>query len=194
MAERLRPAVRTIADPIARGLARLGFTPNGLTVVGVLITALAAVVIATGQLLTGAIVLLLASAFDLLDGTLARLTGQSTTFGAFFDSTLDRYSEAIVFVGLAAYFLRADADLEVILCLLAVIGSFMVSYTRARAEGLGIACQVGWLARPERIILTAAGLITGLIVPVLWVLAILTNVTAVQRVWHVWNEAGRRRN
>lgn len=192
MTERLRPAAKRVGDPIALGLARLGFTPNGISVAGILITALAAVIIAAGNLVAGAAVLLLGAALDLLDGTLARLTGQSTSFGAFLDSTLDRYSEAIILFGLMALFTRLGDATGSLLCFAALIGSFMVSYTRARAEALQIDCQVGWLARPERIILIVIGLVTGWIVPVLWVLAIFTNFTALQRVFHVWRVTGGR--
>lgn len=192
MLEQLRPIIRSITDPIAGALGRLGFTPNGLTVVGVLISALAAVVIATGNLVPGALVLLFGAAFDMLDGALARLTGKTSDFGAFFDSTLDRFSEAVILFGLTAYFLREGSDVGVMLAFAAVVGSFLVSYARARAEALQIECQVGFLARPERVLLVAAGLLTGWILIVLWILAVFTNVTAGQRIYHVWRQTGGR--
>ncbi|HEX2173468.1 MAG TPA: CDP-alcohol phosphatidyltransferase family protein [Dehalococcoidia bacterium] len=192
MSERLRPVAKSVADPIARGLGAIGFTPNGLTIIGVLIGVVAAAVIAAGHLLLGALILLIGAVFDMLDGSLARLTGTTSDFGAFFDSTLDRFSEAVVFLGLGAYFLRTGDDVAVLLSFAALIGSFLVSYARARAEALQIECKVGWLARPERIILVAAGLLTGWILIVLWLLAIFTNVTAIQRVYHVWRTTGGR--
>ena len=192
MAERFRPAARSVAEPLARVLAGLGFSPNGLTIIGVLITALAAIAIAAGELTWGALILLGAAAFDLLDGTLARLTGQASDFGAFLDSTLDRYSEAIILFGLCAYFLRLGSDQGVLLAVATLIGSFLVSYARARAEALRIECKVGWLARPERILLIVLGLVTGWLMPILWVLAVFTNLTAAQRVWHVWRVTGGR--
>ena len=192
MAERFRPAARSVAEPLARVLAGLGFSPNGLTIIGVLITALAAIAIAVGELTWGALILLGAAAFDLLDGTLARLTGQASDFGAFLDSTLDRFSEAIILFGLCAYFLRLGSDQGVLLAVATLIGSFLVSYARARAEALRIECKVGWLARPERILLIVLGLVTGWLMPILWVLAVFTNLTAAQRVWHVWRVTGGR--
>ena len=191
MAERLRPVARSVAEPLARGLARLGFSPNGLTIVGVLITVLAALLVALGELTWGALILLAGAGFDLLDGTLARLTGQASDFGAFLDSTLDRFSEAVILFGLCAYFVRVDLDVEALLAVAALIGSFLVSYARARAEALRIECKVGWLARPERVVLIVFGLLTGWLLPVLWILAIFTNVTAGQRVFHVWRATSR---
>ncbi len=191
MAERLRPVARSVAEPLARGLARLGFSPNGLTIVGVLITVLAALLVALGELTWGALILLAGAGFDLLDGTLARLTGRASDFGAFLDSTLDRFSEAVILFGLCAYFVRVDLDVEALLAVAALIGSFLVSYARARAEALRIECKVGWLARPERVVLIVFGLLTGWLLPVLWILAIFTNVTAGQRVIHVWRATSR---
>ena len=191
MAERLRPVARSVAEPLARGFARLGFSPNGLTIVGVLITVLAALLVALGELTWGALVLLGGAGFDLLDGTLARLTGRASDFGAFLDSTLDRFSEAVILFGLCAYFVRVDLDVEALLAVAALIGSFLVSYARARAEALRIECKVGWLARPERVVLIVFGLLTGWLLPVLWILAIFTNVTAGQRVFHVWRATSR---
>ena len=191
MAERLRPVARSVAEPLARGLARLGFSPNGLTIVGVLITVLAALLVALGELTWGALILLAGAGFDLLDGTLARLTDQASDFGAFLDSTLDRFSEAVILFGLCAYFVRVDLDVEALLAVAALIGSFLVSYARARAEALRIECKVGWLARAERVVVIVLRLLTGWLLPVLWILAIFTNVTAGQRVFHVWRATSR---
>lgn len=190
MSEQLRPVAKSIADPIARLLARLGFTPNGISYLGILLTLIAAIVIAGGGLIAGGAILLFAAALDLIDGTLARLTGTSTNFGAFLDSTLDRYSEAVILFGLSAYFIQTGESVGLLLSFATLIGSFMVSYTRARAEALNIDCKVGWLARPERVILIVVGLFTGWLLPVLWVLALFTNFTALQRVIHVRRETG----
>lgn len=131
--------------------------------------------------------LLFASLLDLIDGSLARATGQSSTFGAFLDSTLDRYSESVTFMALAYYFAAVDTQpLLVLLVFVTVVGSLMVSYTRARAEALQIECKEGWMQRPERIFLLILGLWTGWMLPVLLVLAVLTNFTAVQRIYQVY--------
>ena len=135
---RLRRQSQVVLIPIVRVIARLGLTPNMLTVIGLLLSALVAVVLARGSLALGGVLLLLAASFDALDGTLARLTGRQSRFGAFFDSPLDRYSEAIFYGGLLFHFLQQEAQAEALLVYAAIIGSLMVSYARARAEGLGI--------------------------------------------------------
>lgn len=164
-----------------------GITPNALTYTGFILTALSAIVIATGAFIWGGILLIVAALFDMLDGTLARETNQSSTFGAFLDSTLDRYSESVTFLALAYYYaVQPGGRLELVLIFLLLVGSLMVSYTRARAEALNVECKVGILQRPERVVLVVAGLITGWILPVLWILAIFTNVTVVQRVYEVY--------
>jgi CDP-diacylglycerol--glycerol-3-phosphate 3-phosphatidyltransferase len=130
-----------------------------------------------------------ASLLDLVDGSLARATSQSSTFGAFLDSTLDRYSEAITFLALTFFYSGSENyRWEVVLVFLTVVGSLMVSYTRARAEALRIECKEGWLQRPERIFLLIVGLLTGWMLPVLLFMAIFTNVTAVQRIYQVYRK------
>jgi CDP-diacylglycerol--glycerol-3-phosphate 3-phosphatidyltransferase len=173
-------------------LARAGITPNGLTVAGLLLNVVAGAVLAAGAFAAGGVLVLFAGAFDTLDGALARVTNQKTAFGAFFDSTLDRLSEAAVFLGLTIAFLRSgDVEwvtwLGVVLSYLAIIASLMVSYTRARAEGLGLDCEVGWLQRPERIIALGVGLLLPrpILLVVLAALTILTGLTVLQRVLHV---------
>ena len=183
--KRLKANVRRRAIPIGRGLSRLGITPNFLTVTGCLLNFGVGAVLAFGYDLIGGVLVLVVGAFDMLDGALARATNRSTRFGAFLDSTLDRYSEAAVFLGiLASAATRGDVAI-VLLTYTAAVGSLMVSYARARAEGLGLSCEVGMLQRPERIILLGLGLIFGLTLPALVILAVLTNVTAIQRILHV---------
>lgn len=177
---------RSLARTVALVLARTGITPNGLTIIGLLLNVLVAAVLAAGHLLPGGLLLILAGLFDMLDGALAKATGQASKFGAFLDSTLDRYSEIIVFFGLLLHLQRVDDQLLVALIYAAAVGSLLVSYARARAESLGYDAEVGLLARPERIILLAAGLALGHLPIVLWVLAVLTNVTAAHRIIHVW--------
>ncbi len=186
ISDRLRQWSRWIVEPIARALHRLGVTPNTLTVVGFLLNLVNAWLLATGHLALAGVLILAFSALDAFDGTLARLTGQATLFGAFLDSVLDRFSEAAVFFGLLVYFARGNHQEELYLTYVAVIGSLLVSYTRARAEGLGLRCQVGWFSRVERVIVLSLGLIVGWVRPVLWLLAILTNLTALQRMIHVY--------
>jgi CDP-diacylglycerol--glycerol-3-phosphate 3-phosphatidyltransferase len=171
----------------ARRLHSLGVTPNGISLVGFLLTVVAAGLLAIGELMWGGIILLVASSCDMLDGSLARYTDQVSKFGAFLDSTLDRYSESITLLGLTFFYAsQQESQLHLLLIFLALIGSWMVSYTRARAEGLQIECKGGFLQRPERIAILIAGLILNWMAPVLWVLAILTNVTALQRIYEVY--------
>jgi CDP-diacylglycerol--glycerol-3-phosphate 3-phosphatidyltransferase len=145
--------------------------------------------LATGQLRSGGALFVVASAFDALDGSVAREMGQASTFGAFLDSVVDRFSEGTVLFGLLLYYLNRGARLEPALIYVAVFGSLLVSYTRARAEGVGIECKEGLFTRFERVILLAAGLILEWTRPVLWILAILTVFTALQRIAYVWRKA-----
>jgi CDP-diacylglycerol--glycerol-3-phosphate 3-phosphatidyltransferase len=188
--------VRRRAEAVVRGLARLGITPNQVTIVGMLGTFVAAVLAATGRLLLAGIVLALVSTFDILDGALARVTATSGNFGAFLDSTIDRYMEGAIYLGLAAYFLRlgSAAHLNVLACVIALIGSFQVSYARARAQSLDYACETGLFKRPERVVAIVAGLVLSgplpwLLPAVVWLLAIVTNFTALQRINEVWQQA-----
>jgi CDP-diacylglycerol--glycerol-3-phosphate 3-phosphatidyltransferase len=201
----LQQQTRRTAERLVAPLARIGVTPNGLTAFGLLLNAVAALLLAVGAFLPGALMVLFAGAFDMLDGALARATNRKTDFGAFFDSTVDRYSEAVVFLGLQVAFLRQIGQPSgqpsgqpggdwlplagVVLCYVAAIGSLMVSYTRARAEAppVSLNAEVGWLQRPERIVILGIGLLLpapGLLA-VLAALAILTQVTVVQRILHV---------
>jgi CDP-diacylglycerol--glycerol-3-phosphate 3-phosphatidyltransferase len=182
----LRQKSRVFIDPIVTVIGRTGLTPNMLTFIGLLLNVGVAVVLARGGIALGGWLLLLAMSFDGLDGSLARLTGRQSSFGAFFDSTLDRYSEAVIYGGLLFYYMDQGARTEVLLVYAAISGSVMVSYTRARAEGLGLECKVGLATRLERIVLISAGLILQRVRLALWLLAILANLTAVQRIMHVW--------
>jgi CDP-diacylglycerol--glycerol-3-phosphate 3-phosphatidyltransferase len=182
---------RLLAEGPALFLGRLGFSPNALTIVGSLLTAAVGLLIAQGWFLAAGICLWLFSATDTLDGALARATNRVTTFGAFLDSVCDRYAEAAVFFGLVWWYQSMANSLGVGLAYIALVGSLMVSYARARAEGVGLqAAEVGWFQRPERIILLGVGLLTAAFLPVallvtLALLAIMTTVTVLQRVLHV---------
>jgi len=173
-------------------------TPNMLTLFGLLITGAGAASVGLNHLFTGGLVLWFAGLFDIFDGALARASGRVYRYGAFFDSTVDRYSESAVYLGLLVYFLARHSTLEPVLVLIALAGSFLVSYVRARAQSLGFSCDAGILARPERVVIIVAGLLLERIhVPgwhfttltlALWILAIGTNLTAIQRVWVVWQQ------
>ncbi len=181
---------------VARFFQRLGVSPNQLTLAGLLLQAGVAVVIALGYLSLGGVLLVFSAVFDAFDGTLARMTGRSSRFGAFFDATLDRYAEALVLFGLLVYITgQPDSRTEVLLIFAAVVGSLLVSYTRAKAESLRIPCNKGILTRAERVALLVIGLVLATWQPlaalppvltiVLWLLAILSNLTAIQRIFAV---------
>ena len=173
-------------EPIARLIGRTGVSPNMVTVTGVVLNLGVAWVLAQGHTRIGDLLLPLVSLFDALDGTLARLTGKRSRFGAFLDSTMDRFSEAIVYLGLLVFYTRSGAGREILLIYVTIVGSLMVSYARARAEGLGLDCKVGLLTRLERTVVLTVALILDQVPTALWVLAILTNFTAFQRMYHVW--------
>ncbi|MBI4824730.1 MAG: CDP-alcohol phosphatidyltransferase family protein [Nitrospirae bacterium] len=165
--------------PLAK---RLNINPNILTIVGFLLSGMAGGLLSF-DLFLGGLTILLAGLFDMLDGIVARVNQRVTASGAYLDSVLDRYSDAFVFSGLAWY-LREDLE-GVLLSLGSMIGAFLVSYTRARAEGLGKDCKVGIMERPERILLLSFGCLTGWIVPTLWVMFSLTHFTVLQRIYYV---------
>lgn len=190
--------VRRHAEALMTALGRLPVTPNQITVVGTALTFVAAVLAATSHLLWGGIVLAFAGTFDILDGALARSTRRSYPYGAFLDSTLDRYSEGAMYLGLVAYFVSAGGQLEkwlVLATVAALAGSFLVSYVRARAQSLGFTCETGLFARPERVVAIVVGLIFGGIVltAVVFLLAVLTNLTALQRIREVWLQGRAQR-
>ncbi len=196
---RLQQNARRFAEMIVAPLAAIGMTPNIATLLGLLLNSATAAVLATGQLRIGGAMLLFAGAFDMVDGALARVRNQKTTFGAFFDSTLDRFSEGIVLLGVVLFALtqqQASPQRTWLIALTYVAGlsSLMVSYTRARAEGLGLECKSGLMARPERVLLLAVGLILGGAGWLLWIIAILavtSTFTSVQRIVVVWRQLAR---
>lgn len=188
---RLQAWVRRHAEHAATRLTGLGVSPNQLTLTGVALAFLAALLAAGGVLLPAGLVLAMGGFFDIFDGALARAAGSGTRFGAFFDSTLDRLSEAAVFAGIAFYFAgRPNGRWGVLAALAALAGSFLVSYAKARAEGLDLEVHSGLFARPERVVVTVAGLLLGPLA-LFWVvvaLAVLTNLTALQRILEVWRK------
>ena len=168
--------------PINLALHRLRISADHLTLAGIVFGALAAVAFGEGRLPLGGLFLALAGVADMLDGSLARASGSASRFGSFIDSVADRATDVLILGGLAWHF-RTTTELAV--TLVAIGGSFLVSYTKARAEGLGIACDVGLMERPERLILLIAGALSDLMRTAVWALAALSLVTAAQRVWHV---------
>jgi CDP-diacylglycerol--glycerol-3-phosphate 3-phosphatidyltransferase len=191
LAEMRHRLAERFTTPAARILSKTGVTPNMLTVMGFLVSIAAAVLIAKEYFLAGGLVVLFAGAFDLLDGPLARATGKTTRFGAFLDSTLDRLSEAAVLAGVLAYYTFFEKGTwEPLLAYGCFVGSVMVSYLRARAEGLGVKCEVGIFTRVERVVVMSIGLIVGqwidLAIPVmLGIITALAFVTVIQRLIHV---------
>jgi len=172
---------------VGEWLARTGLTANMATLLGFLLNAGVAAVIASGHPRIGGALLLLASAFDMVDGAIARGTGSVSKFGGFIDSTLDRYSEIVVYVGLLIWLNQTrDDHLGAVLILVAATGAMMISYARARAEAIGYGASVGLAARPERVVLLAACLIINQPLWALWILAVATHFTAVWRMVHVW--------
>jgi len=177
--------------PLRRLAQKIPLSPNALTVIGFLITGGAAFAI-SHNLVLGGILMLIGAFFDMLDGIVARATGKVTKFGAFLDSVLDRCSDAFLFLAIAWYLAGNNNHVGAFLSIGTLVGAFLVSYARARSEGLGETCHVGLLERPERIILLIFAAITGWLVPVLWIMLILTHITVVQRIHHVWRVTRRQ--
>lgn len=186
--------VRGLALRAAARLRSLPITPNQLTITGLLVTLVAAALIGADHPFIGGMVLLFAGVFDIFDGALARASNRSYPYGAFLDSTTDRISEGAVLVGVLLYFQHHQMYLGPVLVVLTLLGSLMVSYVRARAQSLGFSCEGGLLARPERVLLTVLGLLltpfntSGLLVVVM-ILAVFTNLTALQRMFIVWRQS-----
>ncbi len=175
-----------LIEPIARLLGSLGLSPNAVTVLGFFLTLAVAGVLASGRLLLAGVLLIFTLAFDAVDGTLARLLGQTTRFGAFLDSTLDRWAEVALFVAIAWVSLQANDQRGVMLAIVALAMSLLVSYTRARAEGIGLQCKEGMLTRFERLVILIAGLIFNQLIWALALIAVLAGITAVQRIFVTW--------
>jgi len=162
--------------------------PNILTLIGFVINIFAAVLFAKNLLFWAGLVVVFAGIFDMVDGEVARRTQRVTKFGAFFDSVIDRYSDMVLLLGLVVWYAKLDRIFYVGLAIFALIGSIMTSYTRARAESLIPACKVGFLERPERIVLLIIGALTDRMGAVLWVMAILSNWAVSQRIFYTWQE------
>ncbi len=185
-----RLAARYFEEPTARLLHTLKLTPNVVTLLGLVSTAGAAYLAGVGSLLLAGLALAAASVLDMLDGALARLTGRASRFGAALDSVADRLSEAVLLLGVFIFYLRGDDDVGATLAVIALITSYMVSYIRARGEGLGITMKDSGLGtRPERLVVMIVGLATGWVTVALGVVIALSATTSVQRMYHLWREA-----
>lgn len=191
--EALRAWSAQVEAPLVRVLARLGISPNAVTLVGLALTAPAAYWAATGRWMWAGGGFIVAGLADLVDGALARRTGRASPFGAFLDSLVDRLQEAGLLLGILVFYAVRGLEVGVILTFLALVGSFLVSYARARAEGLGVPrSTLGLLTRPERVVILSAGLLTGWLLPALGVVAGLGLLTALQRTLEVWRFSRRR--
>ena len=191
MLKHYKASLTRLGDPVARALLRAHVRPNHLTLVGLGVSILAACAFAQGSLRTGAVLLTLAGLFDFFDGSLARLANSVSTFGAFLDSVVDRYSDLVLLLGVVLYYHRAADTTGVFLTMGALVGTIMTSYTRARAESIGVACEIGLIERPERLILLIAGATFNQLTPAMIALAVLTNLTAIQRILYMRRAATR---
>jgi phosphatidylglycerophosphate synthase len=182
LSRKYKSAFGEFIQPVNLALLRLRVSPDLLTFAGIVFGGLAGIAFARGRLVLAGFFLILSGVSDMLDGSLARANGEATMFGSYIDSVADRFTEALIFTGIA-WHVRGKPEL--LAALAALAGSFLVSYAKARAEALDVRCEVGLMERPERIILLVAGALLGLLAPALWVLAALTMFTAGQRVLHV---------
>ena len=187
MLGRYREPVRSWIDPIGLALYRhLHLRPNHLTLIGLGVSLLAATAFCAARIRTGGVLLILAGLCDFFDGSLARASGQVSSFGAFLDSVIDRYSDLVVLLAIVVLYAQVPHTRGAIVAMAGLIGSMMVSYTKARAESIGVRCTVGMMERPERMICLIAGALLDLLEPALWVLAVLSNLTALQRIAFTW--------
>lgn len=204
MSEKIKEGFVKGVGPVCGFLSKLGLSPNAVSLAGLTLSMISGLVYSTGSFFCAGVVLILAGTCDVLDGQMARRTGEISLFGAFLDSAIDRFSELFIFLGLAWHFSSLSTEtpgsilgsVVVLIIILALSGSFMVSYTRARAEGLGVECKVGWMQRPERLALLIVGsLLAGLpvagqsiMIGTVFIIAALGNYTAVQRILYVRNQ------
>ena len=194
LTDRLRVMFKWFLDPVGGFLNRIGLTPNTMTLLGLAGTTLGAYFLARGNMLWGGLLVLIMVPIDALDGTMARLRGEAGDFGAFVDSVSDRYSELIILGGLLYYFLTINDQIGVMLSFAAAAGSVLVSYVKARAEGLGYTAKIGILTRVERYLVLAPSLLFNQPFIGVALIAILANFTALQRIWYVRAQAHERMN
>jgi CDP-diacylglycerol--glycerol-3-phosphate 3-phosphatidyltransferase len=186
---------RGVLVPIARVIGWSGVSPNAVTIAGFVLTAADATLLAMGHVQLAGALLVPAAILDAIDGSLARMQNRVTRFGAFLDSTIDRYSEAALFLGALVYYVNQEqAGVEIIVLFVALVGSLMVSYTKARGDATGVVVKGGLLTRFERMVILIVAMVLNELTVALWILAVLTNVTALQRVWLVWQNTRDERS
>ncbi len=190
--EQMRAIFKGILEPIAAFFNRLGMMPNTMTILGLVGNSGGAVLLAQGKMTVGGILILIMGLMDALDGTMARLRGMDSNFGAFVDSVTDRYSELVIFAGLLYFYTTKGDTLSAILVFFAAAGSVLVSYIRSRAQSLGWEAKVGVLTRLERYLVLAPSLILNLPIVGLWIIAVFANLTAIQRIIEVRSQAYRK--
>jgi len=173
---------------IVRGLALSRIHPDALTFIGLVVNGIAAVLLAAGKFPAAGLVIIAAALFDMVDGRVARETNQVTVFGGFFDSVIDRYSDLVLLMGLLVYYASINRFFYVVLTAVVMTGSVMVSYTRARAECVIPRCKAGFMERPERIVLFILGALFNRMAPVLWIIAVLANITVIHRMIFTWQQ------
>ena len=189
---KLKSGFVNLLNPTITLLIKLNIHPNTFTVWGFIITTLSCYLVIIGQVTLAGISILLGGICDIIDGKLARASGKVSRFGALFDSSVDRYSEVVMFFGVAAYYVRSDDYLTSVAVFIALGGSMMVSYVRSRAEGLGFECKVGLMQRTERVVFIGFGAIVGtyfntlVLKAAIWIVALLSNITAIQRIIHIY--------
>jgi CDP-diacylglycerol--glycerol-3-phosphate 3-phosphatidyltransferase len=181
----LRKVFKNVIDPIAKGLLKVGITPNTITAIGFLLSTVVAIFASQGKFTVAGLILLVAAPLDVVDGSMARLIGIPTQYGSLIDSVTDRYSELVVFGGMMFYFISTQNTLAAMLVYIAAAGSVLVSYVKARAEGLNLSAKVGLLTRVERLIILIICLIFNIPMVALWIIAVLANFTAIQRLLFV---------
>ena len=182
---------KAVLDQIVALASALKVNPNLLTLAGFLITIYAAICLSRGEFTRAGIAIIFSGIFDMLDGRVARITQNVTKFGAFFDSVLDRYSDMAIFVGLMVHYSKNQRMFYLILAGIVMMGSVMTSNTRARAESLIPLCKVGFMERPERLVLLIIGTLFNRMAPVLWVMALFSNLTVIHRIVYTWKEAAK---
>ncbi len=198
LSDQMRQMFKVVIDPSAEFLNRIGLAPNTITILGLLGNIVGAALLINGRMTLGGLVILVTAPLDALDGTMARLRGEnrtdsSSSFGAFLDSVIDRYAELAIYGGLLIYFSMHSIWVGVILAYLAAAGSILVSYTRARAQSLGIETKIGILTRLERYLVLVPALVFNIPLVGLWILAIFSNFTAIQRILDVYRQLNSER-
>lgn len=198
LSDQMRQMFKGVIDPIAEFLNRIGLAPNTITILGLIGNLIGAALLINGRMTLGGLIILVTAPFDALDGTMARLRGEnrtdsSSTFGAFLDSVIDRYAELAIYGGLLIYFSLHSIGTGVILAYLAAAGSILVSYTRARAQSLGIETKIGILTRLERYLVLVPALVFNIPIVGLWILAVFSNFTALQRILDVYRQMNSQR-